>query len=91
MAPAHFGVRIPYANGPLPDAPLAGLAARRPDLDDPTRLVPQGWDALSATIDAFVAVGTSKFVVLPFGEPADADAWSAHLTEAATVLMPKQT
>ncbi len=89
--PEHFGALIPYANGPLPDALLAGLAARRPDLDDPSELVPQGWDALVAMIDRFVAVGTSKFVVLPIVEPDGPDAWVAHLHEAAEVLLARQT
>jgi probable F420-dependent oxidoreductase len=89
--PEHYGALIPYSHGPLPDALLAGLAARRPDLDDPSQLVPQGWDQLCRTIDDFVAVGTSKFVVLPMGEPASPTAWCDHLAEAATVLLPKQT
>jgi probable F420-dependent oxidoreductase len=89
--PEHFGVLLPYAHGPLPDALVAGLAARRPDLDDPGALVPQGWDAVLATIDRFVAVGTSKFVVLPVVEPDGADAWVAHLGEAAEVLLARQT
>jgi hypothetical protein len=29
--------------------------------------------------------------VIPLAEPADADAWSAHLAEAAEVLLPLQT
>jgi probable F420-dependent oxidoreductase len=89
--PEHFGALIPYAHGPLPETLMAGLAARRPDLDDPTVLVPQGWDALLATVDAFAAVGTSKFVVVPIVEPAGAEAWVEHLTEAAEVLLPRQT
>jgi probable F420-dependent oxidoreductase len=89
--PEHYGALIPYALGPLPDALLAGLAARRPDLDDVTRLVPQGWDRLCALIEEFVAVGTSKFVVLPLGEPDTAAAWCDHLADAATVLLPLQT
>ena len=38
--PEHFGALVPYATGPLPDALVAGLAARRPDVD-PTDLVAQ--------------------------------------------------
>lgn len=89
--PEHFGVLIPYAHGPLPDALLAGLAARRPDLEDPGVLVPRGWEAVVATIERFVAAGTSKFVVLPIVEPDGADAWVAHLQEAAAVLLPRQS
>ena len=87
----HYGVLIPYANGPVPEALLAGLAKRRPDLADPAVLVPQGWDALMATIDQFVAVGTTKFVILPLSEPATPDAWEAHLEEAAPIVLARQT
>ncbi|MEO6123760.1 MAG: TIGR03619 family F420-dependent LLM class oxidoreductase [Ilumatobacteraceae bacterium] len=87
----HFGALIPYAHGPLPDALLAGLAARRPDLDDVNELVPQGWDQLLATIDRFVDVGTTKFVVLPIVEPAGEAGWVSELEAAAQILLPRQT
>jgi probable F420-dependent oxidoreductase len=87
----HYGVLIPYANGPVPEALLAGLAKRRPDLADPGVLVPQGWDALMAMIDRFVAVGTTKFVILPLSEPATPDLWEAHLEEAAPIVLARQT
>jgi probable F420-dependent oxidoreductase len=90
----HYGALIPYAVpglGPVPDAVLAGLAKRRPDLTDPSELVPQGWEALLATIDRFVAVGTTKFVVLPIVEPSGPDAWTEHLEQAALALLPRQT
>jgi probable F420-dependent oxidoreductase len=87
----HYGVLVPYASGPVPDRLLAILARRRPDLDDPAVLVPRSWDDLVATIGRFIDVGTSKFVVLPVDEPADAGAWVAHLEEAAGVLRPLET
>ncbi|HRE00817.1 MAG TPA: hypothetical protein PLV68_05930, partial [Ilumatobacteraceae bacterium] len=87
----HFGALIPYTHQPLPDAVLATLAARRTDLDDPRALVPCGWDALLATIDRFVDVGTTKFVVLPIVEPNGAEAWIAELEAAAATLLPRQT
>jgi len=81
--PEHFGALVPYALGPVPDALLANLARRRPDLD-PRELVPTGLDELASMIGRFVEQGTSKFVVLPLGEPHD---WSEHLEQvAATVL-----
>ncbi|MDO8390606.1 MAG: TIGR03619 family F420-dependent LLM class oxidoreductase [Actinomycetota bacterium] len=89
--PEHFGALIPYALGPVPDAVLATLAARRPDLADPSVLVPRSWEALMALIDRFVAVGTSKFVVLPMSEPGSADAWVQHLEAAAPVVLARQT
>jgi probable F420-dependent oxidoreductase len=87
----HYGVLIPYADGPLPDALVAGLAQRRPDLADPGVLVPRGWDQLVDTIDRFVAVGTTKFVVLPIVEPASPDDWVRHLEELAPIVASRQT
>ena len=87
----HYGALIPYAMGAVPDQVLAGLAKRRPDLADPSELVPTGWDQLLATIDRFVAAGTTKFVVLPIVEPATPDDWVAHLEEAAPILLARQT
>jgi len=87
----HFGVLVPYAFGPIPDRLLALLAKRRPDLADPGELVPTSWDGLTDLIRRFIDVGTSKFVVLPLAEPADADAWVEHLAEAADVLLPLET
>jgi probable F420-dependent oxidoreductase len=87
----HYGVLIPYAFGPIPDALLAVLAKRRPDLDDVTRLVPSSWPALQAMIRQFIDVGTTKFVVLPLDEPAGAERWIEHLGEAADVLLPLES
>ena len=87
----HYGALIPYAMGAVPDQVLAGLAKRRPDLADPSELVPTGWDQLLATIDRFVAVGTTKFVVLPIVEPASPDDWVSHLEDAAPILLARQT
>ena len=44
-----------------------------------------------ATIDKFVAVGTTKFVVLPIVEPATPQQWIAHLEEAAPIVLARQT
>lgn len=86
----HYGVLIPYTLGPVPDAVLAQLARRRPDID-PRSIVPSSWDELAALIRRFVDVGTSKFVVLPMDEPTTIEDWSAHLAEAAQVLRPLET
>jgi probable F420-dependent oxidoreductase len=87
----HFGVLIPYTFGAIPEALEAGLRARRPDLEDVSQLVPQSWQALQDMISRFVAVGFSKFVVLPIVEPSSSGAWEDHLTEAAEKLLPLQT
>ena len=86
----HFGVLIPYVIGDAPAVLLDSLKARRPDLDDVSVLIPQGWEQLQRTISQFVDVGASKFVVIPITEPSSVDAWNAHLAEAATHLLPLQ-
>ena len=50
--------------------------------------MPTSWEELIALINRFVDVGTTKFVVLPVDEPKDAEAWIAHLGEAAQALLP---
>jgi probable F420-dependent oxidoreductase len=87
----HYGVLIPYAMGDIPDVLLTLLARRRPDLDDPSALVPRSWKELVELIGRFIDVGTTKFVALPVTEPADAAAWVDHLGEAADVLRPLET
>ena len=83
----HYGALIPYAFGDVPDTILAGLAKRRPDLADPSVLIPRGWEDLRKTIDRFVSVGTTKFVVLPIVEPDD---WEAELAALADAVLPLQ-
>ena len=87
----HYGALISYSAGPVPKSLVDLLAKRRPDLADPTVLVPQSWDALMDTIDRFVAIGTTKFVILPVVEPDGPRAWVEHLQEAAPVVLARQT
>jgi len=90
--PEHYGVLVPYTlSDAVPNALLAGLRKRRPDLTDPTEIVGVGWEATRALVRRFVDVGFSKFVVIPLDEPANGDDWSAHLAEAAEALLPLQT
>ncbi|HEX2783367.1 MAG TPA: TIGR03854 family LLM class F420-dependent oxidoreductase [Ilumatobacteraceae bacterium] len=86
----HYGALIAYSVGPVPASVIEPLAKRRPDLADPAILVPQGWDALMATIDRFVAAGTTKFVILPIEEPATPDSWVEHLEQAAPLVLARQ-
>lgn len=85
--PEHFGALIPYALDGIPDVLAAFLAKRRPDVDV-ADVVAADVEALAPLIERFVAVGASKFVVVPIGEPAD---WTDHLGEVADVVMPLQT
>jgi probable F420-dependent oxidoreductase len=84
----HYGVLIPFSDGPAPDAVVASIAARRPDLDDPKELIPTSPDGLADLIERFIAVGTSKFVVLPLVEPRDPDAWADHIDALARCVLP---
>jgi probable F420-dependent oxidoreductase len=66
--PEHFGVSIGYSHQTLDDRRLAALAARVRGRDvDPASLVPIGFPAVRAQLEAFIAVGFSKFVLRPTG------------------------
>jgi probable F420-dependent oxidoreductase len=83
----HWGALLAYTEGPVPDIVSAALAARRPDLEDPTAVIAAGLDGLAARIEQFVDAGVSKFVAVPLAEPDD---WDAELARAADVLLPLQ-
>jgi probable F420-dependent oxidoreductase len=64
----HYGVLIPYvaASASADAAPiLRALAARRPDVDPQTLVVFENNGKLASRIEAFIAAGASKFVVVP--------------------------
>ncbi len=90
--PEHWGALVLYASGELldggelPDRLAAVLARRRPGVD-PSSLVPAGLSQLRTTLEQFVEVGTSKFVVVPVGEPAS---WTAELEALAEAVLPLQ-
>jgi len=88
MDDEHWGALVPYlvVPGPLPEPLVAAVAARRPGLD-PTRIVPAGLDAVRTTLDAFLAVGASKFVLVPVTEPDD---WDAHLADVGDAVLELQ-
>jgi probable F420-dependent oxidoreductase len=85
--PEHFGALIPYTDGPIPDVVAAAVAQRRPGVA-PERMLATGLDGLRTMIGEHIAVGASKFVVIPLAEPED---WDAHLTEVADALLPLET
>jgi probable F420-dependent oxidoreductase len=84
--PEHFGALIIYARAGVPDRLAKVVTARRPELD-PTEIVPVGFDALRDRIEGFLAVGFSKFVLIPADEPAD---WEAELATLAKEVLPLQ-
>jgi len=82
----HFGVLVPYARRSVPDGLVALLARRgRDPIATPEDVVPVGLPALARLLEAFVAVGASKFVVVPVDEPED---WHDELGELAAAVKP---
>ena len=84
--PEHFGALVPYARVALPDRFLAGMSARRPDVD-PLEIVPVGVDAVRRTLEGFVEQGFSKFVLVPVEPP---ESWAAELEALAATVLPLQ-
>ncbi|HEY2814783.1 MAG TPA: LLM class flavin-dependent oxidoreductase [Acidimicrobiales bacterium] len=82
----HWGALIAYADGEVPDIVVAALAARRPDLADPTSVIASGHAGLRATIERFIDVGASKFVAIPLNEPDDWDSELAKLADSVLDL-----
>jgi probable F420-dependent oxidoreductase len=80
--PEHLGALVAYSHTAVPEGVRARLASRRPDLD-PTAVIPVGLDALRDRLEAFTAVGASKFVVLPLDEVTD---WPAELTRLSDAV-----
>jgi hypothetical protein len=63
------------------------LRHRRPDLD-PADLIPQSRTALHERVDAWLAVGFSKFLLRPAVPPTD---WTTELATLATDILELQT
>ena len=85
--PEHFGALIPYTDGPIPDIVAAAVAQRRPGVPV-ERMIASGLEGLASMVEEHIAVGASKFVVIPLVEPDD---WDAHLDEVASAVLPLQT
>jgi probable F420-dependent oxidoreductase len=85
--PEHLGALVIYTRGGLPDPVARVVADRRPGLD-PREVVPDGVDGVRRQLERFIAVGASKFVVVPAAEPED---WDAELDELAGTLLPLET
>ena len=80
----HLGALVLYTRGGLPDAVARVVGSRRPELD-PREVVPDGVGNLRRQLERFVAVGASKFVVVPLIEPDD---WGAELDELVAEVKP---
>jgi probable F420-dependent oxidoreductase len=85
--PEHLGVLVTYTRGGLPDIVARFVSARRPDLD-PRDVVPDGIDGVRRQVERFIAVGASKFVVVPLVDPDD---WESELDALAGSLLPLET
>jgi probable F420-dependent oxidoreductase len=89
ISPEHFGVSIAYAPegtdfGAQPIAALARRARGRP-LD---QLIPVGLSGLRDHLEAFLAVGFSKFIVRPIAPPPE---WRTELEALAAAVGDLQT
>jgi len=82
----HWGALVLYACGEVPDRVAEVVARRRPGVDV-ADLVAAGHEALRATLERFIDVGFSKFVVVPVGGPDD---WTAELVALAEAVLPLQ-
>jgi probable F420-dependent oxidoreductase len=85
ISPEHFGLSVGYASVPLDPDAARTLAARRPRA---LELTPVGYPALRRTIERFIAVGFSKFVVRPLIAP---PSWRAELDALAAAVGDLQT
>lgn len=83
----HFGVLIPYLEGPLPEALADFVEKRYPD-SNPADVVASSPQRAAELIEQFVDVGFSKFVFHPFAPPAD---WTESLESLAEAVFPLQT
>lgn len=89
LDPEHFGMSIGYAHAPLDERALAGLTARLRGRDvDPKTLVPIGFDAVRETLQAFISVGLSKFVLRPMSVQGS---WQGELAGLANAVADLQT
>lgn len=83
--PEHFGVLIAYAmDGEPSSAFIERIRARRPEID-PKDLFPIGLQATKDLIERFVAVGFSKFVLIPTNAGPDLE---ADLSAIADTILP---
>ncbi len=83
----HFGALIGYTiDGSMPERIVEAVRRRRPELGAHD-IVVQGREGLAPRIEEFVDAGASKFVVMPFTEPAD---WEGELAEVAAAVLPLQ-
>jgi probable F420-dependent oxidoreductase len=84
----HFGALIAYSQGDIPAPFVDAIRQRRPDIDDPRQIIPQGHTGLRDRIEEMVEAGATKFVVVPMVEP---ERWTPELESLAEAVLPLQT
>jgi probable F420-dependent oxidoreductase len=87
ISPEHFGVSIGYSSTPLDATTTQMLSSLRKGID-PAQVVPVGLGGLRATLERFLAVGFSKFVVRPIQPP---PSWTDELDRLAAAVLDLQT
>ena len=85
--PEHFGLSIPYARTTPDPAALAGLQARRPEIDS-ADLLPVGDQALRQLVSEHIDAGLSKFVLRPAHR---VGSWSEETDWLAGAILDLQT
>jgi hypothetical protein len=86
--PEHWGALVPYLpdGQAMPESLADLLRQRRPDVD-PAEIVMAGQRSLGPALERFIAVGVSKFVIVPWVSPPD---WQDELASLAEVVLPLQ-
>jgi probable F420-dependent oxidoreductase len=86
----HFGVLVPYLaeSGPVPE-PLARIVEARSPGTDPGRVVGLGPTALRGLLEDFLAVGFSKFVLVPIVD--QEQDWDGALGRLGDAVLDLQT
>ena len=81
--PEHLGALVVYAPTVVPDSVRSLMADRFPDLNI-SEVIPVGLERLRAQLEAFLAVGASKFVITSLGGFTDPE---QHLRELGDALL----
>lgn len=80
--PEHMGVLLGYTDGPIPDRLVEFAKRRHPDRDPASVIANR--NNIVERLESFVAVGASKFVIVPLEEPAD---WTHELEDIAARVL----
>lgn len=85
IEPDHFGINLAVSDGALPDALIAAVKRRRPDID-PAELVADDWPRLHRQLDGYLEAGLTKFVI----RPAHQARIGGFIDRFAAELLPRQ-